>query len=146
MKKNVFRRFFSNGLLLTLIAAMLFSLSGCKKETPETPSVSTEKYQYTDIGEGGTEFLFLVTDDSGKQTAFKVSTDEETVGGALVKEGLISGEDSEFGLYVKTVNGVTLDFDKDGKYWAFYVNGSYAMSGVDTTPIAEGELYEFRAE
>ena len=146
MKKNVFRRFFSNGLLLTLIAARLFSLSGCKKETPETPSVSTEKYQYTDIGEGGTEFLFLVTDDSGKQTAFKVSTDEETVGGALVKEGLISGEDSEFGLYIKTVNGVTLDFDKDGKYWAFYVNGSYAMSGVDATPIAEGELYEFRAE
>ena len=35
---------------------------------------------------------------------------------------------------------------KDGKYWAFYVNGEYAVSGVDTTEITEGGLYEFRAE
>jgi hypothetical protein len=63
-----------------------------------------------------------------------------------MKVGLISGEDSDYGLYVKTVNGVTLDFDTDGKYWAFYVNGEYAVSGVDTTEITEGGLYEFRAE
>ena len=31
-------------------------------------------------------------------------------------------------------------------YWSFYVNGSYATSGVDTTKIADGEVYAFKAE
>ena len=48
--------------------------------------------------------------------------------------------------YVKTVNGITADYDADGVYWAFYVNGEYAVSGVDSTPIAEGESYSFKVE
>ena len=57
-----------------------------------------------------------------------------------------AGDEGEYGLYVKTVNGITADYDKDGAYWAFYVNGEYASSGVDSTPIAEGESYCFRVE
>ena len=37
-------------------------------------------------------------------------------------------------------------YDADGVYWAFYVNGEYAVSGVDSTPIAEGESYSFKVE
>ena len=59
---------------------------------------------------------------------------------------LIAGEKSAYGLYVKTVNGISADYDKDKTYWAFYVNGSYASSGVDTTPIKEGEVYMFKVE
>ena len=60
--------------------------------------------------------------------------------------GLISGEESQYGLYVKTVNGITLDYDKDGKYWAFYIGGEYAVTGVDTTEITAGSTYTFKAE
>lgn len=60
--------------------------------------------------------------------------------------GLIAGEESEYGLYVKTVNGITADYDKDGVYWAFYINGEYAQTGVDSTKIAEGESYSFKVE
>ena len=49
-------------------------------------------------------------------------------------------------LYVKTVNGITLDYDKDKMYWAFYINGEYAMTGVDSTPIEEGAVYAFKPE
>lgn len=49
-----------------------------------------------------------------------------TVGKALLDQGVIAGEDSSYGLYVKTVNGTTLDYDTDGMYWAFYINGEYA--------------------
>jgi hypothetical protein len=75
-----------------------------------------------------------------------VKTDKTTVGAALLEVELIAGEDSQYGLYVKTVNGITLDYDKDGKYWAFYIDGEMAMSGVDSTDIAEGATYEFKAE
>ena len=47
---------------------------------------------------------------------------------------------------MKTVNGVTADYDKDGTYWAFYINGEYAMSGVDTTAVEEGATYAFKVE
>ena len=49
-------------------------------------------------------------------------------------------------MYVKTVNGVTVDYDTDGKYWAFYIDDEYAMTGVDSTPITDGSSYTFKVE
>ena len=68
------------------------------------------------------------------------------MGEALQDCGLIEGEESEYGLYVKTVNGITADYDADGVYWAFYIDGKYAESGVDTTEISEGTSYAFKIE
>ena len=67
-------------------------------------------------------------------------------GKALLDQGVIAGEDSSYGLYVKTVNGITLDYDTDGMYWAFYINGEYAQTGVDATGVENGAVYAFRAE
>ena len=49
-------------------------------------------------------------------------------------------------MYIKSVLGQTLDYETDGMYWSFYVNGEYAMTGVDQTPITEGEHYQLKAE
>lgn len=98
------------------------------------------------LGEGSTVFLLSVVDDKGQETLFEIHTDKETVGAALVELDLIDGEVGEFGLYVKTVNGITADYDKDGKYWAFYINGEYAQGGVDSTNIMEGESYSLKVE
>ena len=46
-------------------------------------------------------------------------------------------------LQVKKAN---TDYDKDGAYWAFYINDEYALTGVDSTKIAEGEHYSFKVE
>ena len=73
---------------------------------------------------------------------FTIHTDKETVGEAMFEHGLISGDQGEFGLYIKAVNGITADYDIDQSYWAFYVNGEYAMSGVDTTTIDETAKYQ----
>lgn len=98
------------------------------------------------VGEGDTNFVFSVVDVDGKETFFDVRTNKTTVGEALLDCELISGDMGDYGLYVKTVNGLTLDYDKDGKYWAFYVNGEYAATGVDMTNITSGEAYSFKAE
>lgn len=98
------------------------------------------------LGEGNTVFMFTVVDGDGNESLFEIHTDKEIVGDALAELGLIEGEESEYGLFVKKVNGITADYETDGTYWAFYVNGSYAMSGVDTTPITEGETYMFKVE
>lgn len=140
-----------NKKLVTLILSMMFVLTmaicvtGCNKKEEAT----TETIVYEDgavIGEGSTVFDFTVVNMAGEEATFEVHTDKETVGDALMENGVIAGEDGEYGLYVKTVNGETVDYDKDGKYWAFYVNDEYGMTGVDATEITEGDSYAFKVE
>lgn len=126
-------------LLIAVFCVLTFA--ACKS-TPE-PSTLWANALYTEdttFGDGETtvEVQVKVID---KTVTFTVNTDKETVGAALVEHGLIAGEESEFGLYLKVVNGITADYDVDQSYWAFYVNGEYAMSGVDTTEITAGATY-----
>lgn len=132
-------------LTMLLIMTMAVSVIACGKKE----EVSTETTVYEDgavIGEGSKSFEFTVLNMAGEEATFEVKTDEDTVGAALLENNVIAGEDGDYGLYVKTVNGETVDYDKDGKYWAFYINGEYGMTGVDATDIVEGDSYAFKAE
>ena len=132
-------------LTMLLIMTMTVSVIACGKKE----EVSTETTVYEDgavIGEGSKSFEFTVVNMAGEEATFEVKTDEDTVGAALLENNMIAGEDGDYGLYVKTVNGETVDYDKDGKYWAFYINGEYGMTGVDATDIVEGDSYAFKAE
>ena len=119
-------------------------------ETEDTSETNTEvdnvSAEVTVLGEGARQFAFTVTDAEGKETAFEIHTDKEMVGEALLELELIAGDMGDYGLYVKTVDGITVDYDTDKAYWAFYVNGEYATSGVDTTVITEGDTYSFKVE
>ena len=140
-------------LCMMLVAAMAFTVVGCGNKTEgtekntETAIVNTESTVETEavaetesvdaamaqeiiLGEGSVKFTFIVVDADGNETNFVVSTDKETVGDALLELNLIEGDDSEYGL----------------TYWAFYVNGEYSNTGVDSTPVNEGDTYEFKVE
>ena len=136
-------------LCIVLIAAMALFTAGCNDnsstESPETTKAA-DNSETKVLGEGKTEFFFSVTDASGNETKFEIHTDETIVGEALMKLELISGEAGDYGLYVKEVNGIKADYDKDGTYWAFYINGEYAMTGVDSTEITHGDTYSFKVE
>ena len=147
MKMTNFKKSLSFIVCMVLIAAVALFTIGCndnKDIQSSAPTVSDSGI--TVLGEGSTKFNFTVTDSEGKETAFQINTDKKTVGDALSELNLIAGDQSDYGLYVKTVNGITLDYDKDGKYWAFYVDGAYAQSGVDSTEITDGATYSFKAE
>jgi len=133
MQTARFKRVLSLILCMVLIAAMAL-FSGCSGKDEPVADVSTKS------------FTFIVVDADGNEETFEVTTDADTVGEALLDEGLIAGEESQYGLYVKTVNGLTVDYDRDGAYWSFYVDGEYAMSGADTTEIEDGQTYSFKVE
>ncbi len=140
MKKTGLLKSLSLSVCIVLIAVMALFTTGCNdSKTVSTPSEAQVSSQTA-------EFTFKVTDASGKETDFTINTDKKTVGEALLEKNLIAGDDSEYGLYVKTVNGVTLDYDKDVMYWAFYENGQYASKGVDSTEVTAGAEYAFKAE
>ena len=151
MKTKIFSKKLLVTLLVVLIAVMALVIAGCTNNSQNEPT-TTEPVQTTEQtsaivkGEGENAFVFIAVDLDGNSTHYMIKTDKEIVGEALVENGLIAGDDSEYGLYVKTVNGITLDYDKDGKYWAFYEENAYANQGVDSTPIKEGGVYTFKPE
>ena len=142
MKKTLFTKLLSFAFCIVLIAAMAL-LAGCNDDANISNPVSSGVAETLTAEKS---FTFVVVDTTGKETSFEISSDKATVGEALLDEGLIAGEDGQYGLYVKTVNGITLDYDTDGKYWAFYVNSEYGMTGVDATEIVAGATYSFKAE
>ncbi len=120
----------------------LFQVEGVELEDGTTIPLENGK----NYGLGDKTFVFQVIDGEGNETAVTVSTDADTVGAALAELGIVAGEDSDFGLYVKTVNNVTADYDTDGSYWAFYIDGEYASTSVDATEINEDAVYTFQVE
>lgn len=147
MKTARFTRLLSFILCALLIAALALTASGCKdsqKDNISSAPVSTESA--ISLGQGEKEFAFKVVTADKKEKTYQIKTDKATVGEALIDLGLIEGEDGDFGLYVKKVDGVTADYDVDGTYWAFYVDGAYASKGVELTEIKEGATYSFKVE
>ena len=134
-------------LSLLLALVMVFGLVACgTTETPETTegtteATSAETTASTEAEVAGVAFTVVVTDLDGTDTTFEYTSDAESVGAALLAEGLIAGDESEYGLYVTTVNGITADWATENAYWAFYINGEYAQTGVDSTEITEGATY-----
>lgn len=145
MKTAKFKIILSNVICLVLIAAMALSMTACSNASDESPA-SDAASTVSEVGEGDKSFTFVCTDSEGAQKKFAVKTNESTVGAALLENGLIDGENGAYGLYVKTVCGITADYDTDGTYWAFYIDGEYAMTGVDSTDIKDGSEYEFKIE
>ena len=84
------------------------------------------------VGPDGTSKEHTVNTDSSKNLRQ-----------ALEGAGLIAGEEAQYGLYVKVVDGITADYDVDQSWWGLYKDGEMLMTGVDTTPIADGDHFEF---
>ena len=147
---------------LALILALLLSLClfSCKKGPAETPEnggsgavgedgtiapeglwANATYLEDTSFGEGAKTVTVKVIVE-GKSVTFTIKTDAETLGEALLAHNLIAGDQGDFGLYIKYVNGIRADYDLDKRYWNFTKNGEYMMTGVDGTAIADGEAYE----
>lgn len=151
-KTSGFAKTLSAMICLVLIAAMALTMTACQTSgengTSSTASVASAVSgpEVTELGEGKTQFSFTVVHKDGSEKAYLIKTDETTVGAALVKEGLISGDEGQYGLYVTTVDGETLDYDKDQMFWAFYIGDTMAQTGVDQTDITAGASYSLKAQ
>ncbi len=95
----------------------------------------------TTLGEGEKTVKVTVSADE-TQIVFTINTDADTLAEALLDNLLVEGEDSQYGIYIKKVNGMLADYDIDGYYWSLTQNGEYLMTGADSTPISNGDEYE----
>lgn len=89
-----------------------------------------------------------VIDNTQSSTVYEVHTDAEYLRQAMEEaKGLeFFGTESEYGLMVETINGVTPDYNVDGAYWSFYVNGAYCNYGIDSQPVEDGDAFVIKYE
>ena len=92
--------------------------------------------------QGGKEITVNIDHLNGDDTSYTIYTDADYLRGALEQEDLIEGTESEYGLYVLTVDGETADESKQ-EWWGYSVNGAFAELGVDSQPVADGDVYDF---
>lgn len=136
MKKNILSRV----LLAVLAILMLFTFAACA-DVDKTGDWETASYvRDTEFGKGAKTVTVKVVAD-GQELTFTLHTDKENLEDALLEHNLIDGDEGQFGLYIKKVNGIVADYDTDKTYWAITKNGE-DTSGAKSTLVADGDHYE----
>ena len=139
-------------LSLALSLALVLSFAACSNSASSTPDSSSAEQSsvvsqaveglwatatYTEnaeVGDGEKTVEMTVTAED-KSIVITVKTDAETVGDMLRETSIATGSEGDYGLFVDTVNGIKADWDTDGTYWGFYVDGEYSSVGVDSVDI-----------
>ena len=128
---------------IALILSLLFvvCLVSCNKPDAAKDVWEDATYKEDATFGNGAKTVVVEVKVNEHLVTFTIKTDKTTVGEALIENGLIAGEEGQFGLYVKVVNGITADYDVNQCYWSFLIDGKAAMTGVDGEEIKEGVVY-----
>ena len=149
------KRIFSVTLILVLVLTSALYLTACSKHGEKEPTSSNyiegmlndvSEMEYAELGKGKTKFKLEIVDTFGYKSndIYFINTDKKYLSDALLEFELIKGEEGQNGLYVDTVVGVTLDNKKE--FWAFYVNGEKAQTGVDKIEVKSTDTYAIKRE
>lgn len=92
----------------------------------------------------GTEktFTIQVVHADGTVMEKEITTTQQFLAHALFDEKILVEEEAlTTGMYL-IVDGEEASWEKDKAYWGFYVNGEYAIEGMNTTEIEAGAVYK----
>jgi len=131
-------------LLICLALLTVVSLVACADVEKSGSWESATYLSDKSFGNGAKTIEVEVKADQQSLT-FTIKTDKAFLGEALAEHDLIEGKEGAYGIFITSVNGITVS-EADRTYWALYKDGAYSMTGVDTTPIADGEHYELVKE
>ena len=87
-------------------------------------------------------FTLQVVHADGSTLEKEITTQQVYLANALFDEKILTEEDAlQTGMYT-IVDGEEASWEKDQAYWGFYVNGQYAIEGMNTTQIEDGAVYK----
>ncbi len=104
------------------------------------------------LAKGQKNVTIEVTGSSGATVDYALATDADFLKQAmdeLSENGSgfsYAGSGGDYGLMVETINGERAVFDRDGAYWALYVNDEYGQYGADSQPVTDGDKYTWKYE
>lgn len=128
MNKNTKRILVAVGVLL-LAAAMIAAFMAFSKKPVE----------------GSKTITISITHKDGTEKKFTLHTDAKYLLDAIREkdENLIQGEQGQYGLYIKTIDGYTCN-EAAQEWWGYTKKGEYVETGVELTPIYDGDSFEFK--
>ena len=91
---------------------------------------------------GSKAYTVTVVHKDGTVKDFAYRTDAEYLAEALLEEGLVSGEDSQYGLTIITVDGEDAVWETDSAYWAIWVGEEMSMTSASETPVYDGSNFK----
>ena len=93
---------------------------------------------------GSKEITIEVVDSKGESKVYELKTDAEYLEQAMEEaEGLtFAYDDGPYGASVHTVNDEKADYNTDGAYWGFNVNGAYCNYGISEQPVEDGDAFQ----
>ena len=94
----------------------------------------------TEVGSKG--YTVTVIHKDGSEKVFEYRTDEEYLAGALLEEGLVAGDNTQYGLTIITVDGEDAVWATDNAYWAIWIGEEMAMTGASETPVYDGSIFK----
>jgi len=128
-------------LALLLILTTMLALFACARVPAEGKWENATYRSDKSFGNGAKSVTVAVVVEEQRVT-FTLKTDKETLADALLEHGLIEGEESAFGIYVKKVNGITADYNEDSTWWGVEQNGTLLPTGMSGILIEDGEHYD----
>ena len=128
------RRFFMNSkktiIVLVVLAILVCTAAACWLIfRPETT-------------QGSKTITVTVTHKNGDTNEFIIHTDAEYLRGALEEKDLVQGEESQYGLYILTVDSETVD-ETNQEWWGYTQDSEDVFYGIDSCPIEDGDHFEF---
>jgi hypothetical protein len=72
---------------------------------------------------------------------YTIKTQEKFLRKALEEKDLIQGKEDQYGLFIQTVDGITAN-DANQEWWCITKGGEQVTTGVDATPIEDGDSFE----
>lgn len=87
-------------------------------------------------------FTLQIVHSDGTTLEKEITTEQTYLANALFDEEILTEQDAlQTGMYT-IVDGEEASWEKDQAYWGFYVNGDYAVEGMNTTKIQDGAVYK----
>ena len=93
------------------------------------------------VQEGDKTIVVQVVHGDASQKEFTYRTGAAYLGEVLLAERLVEGEQSAYGLFITAVDGETAQ-DSLRQWWCITKDGQRVDTGVDATPIADGDCFE----
>ena len=91
--------------------------------------------------QGSKTITVTVVHADKSEKVFTYHTDAEYLGELLYAEKLIQAEGMDEGMF-NIVDGEKADWNENKSYWSLYEGEEYAVQGVDTTPIKDGDSFK----
>jgi hypothetical protein len=110
-------------------AAIVAVLAGVYFGTRQDPNAGKKAYTIT------------VVHSDGSEKVFEGYSEAEYLGTVLVESGAVEDNQDQYGLYILVADGEEASWEKDQAYWGFFVNGEYAIEGMNTTETVAGAVY-----